>query len=213
LFNQVTITLVEIWNRKLHIYLGLYFLWFLWLFALSGLLLNHPQWQFASFWEERKQSEQVKKVRPPQEVDDLRIAQNLMQQLGLSGEIDWTTTRPSANRFDFRIVKPGQIIEVKTDLKTEEAAVHSTQTNGWGIVKMLHTFTGVRANAPNAERDWWATKIWSFSMDALSIGLVFLACSGILLWLKLKNGLILGTVILGSGLLSCGFFVFGLSWL
>ena len=36
------------WNQKLHIYLGLYFLVFLWLFAVSGLLLNHG-WQFAEF--------------------------------------------------------------------------------------------------------------------------------------------------------------------
>ena len=31
---------VETWNRKLHIYVGLYFLTFLWLFSFSGLLLN-----------------------------------------------------------------------------------------------------------------------------------------------------------------------------
>jgi hypothetical protein len=39
----------RVWNRKLHYYLGLYFLFFVWLFALSGLLLNHS-WTFAGFW-------------------------------------------------------------------------------------------------------------------------------------------------------------------
>ena len=34
----------EVWNRKLHYYLGLYFLFFLWLFSLTGLMLNHQQW-------------------------------------------------------------------------------------------------------------------------------------------------------------------------
>ncbi len=29
------------WNRRLHYYFGLYFLFFTWLFALTGLLLNH----------------------------------------------------------------------------------------------------------------------------------------------------------------------------
>ena len=28
-------------NRRAHYYLGLYFLFFLWLFAFTGLLLNH----------------------------------------------------------------------------------------------------------------------------------------------------------------------------
>jgi hypothetical protein len=208
---RTTINWLDIWNRKLHIYIGLYFLWFLWLFSITGLLLNHPKWLFADFWPNRNQSEFTRKVRPPLEADDLKIAHDLMRQLGLTGEIDWTTTRPAANRFDFRIVKPGQIIEVKTDLKTEEAVIYAIQTNGWGIVKMLHTFTGVRASDPSAERDWWATKFWSLSMDALSAGLVFLVGSGLFIWLKMEKGRILGCILLGLGTLSCGFFVFGLS--
>jgi hypothetical protein len=204
---------IDIWNRKLHIYLGLYFLWFLWLFAISGLFLNHPKWLIADFWPSRKQSESTRKFQPPLEDNDLRIAQSLMRQLGLTGEIEWTKTRPTSDRFDFRLVKPGQIIEVKTDLKAGKAIIHSIQTNGWGILKMLHTFTGVRATEPTAERDWWATKLWSFLMDAVSIGLIMLVISSLMLWLKLKNGRILGAVFLGAGLVSCGFFVFGLSWI
>jgi hypothetical protein len=211
LFEKITFLWMDIWNKKLHIYLGLYFLWFLWLFAISGLFLNHSKWLFADFWSSRKQSESIKKVQFPRETNDLRIAQNLMRQLGISGEIEWTKTHPAADHFDFRIVKPGQIIEVKTDLKAGQAVIQSIQTNGWGIVKMLHTFTGVRATDPAAERDWWATKFWSFSMDAISLGLIFLVVSGLIPWLKMKNRRILGAVILGSGLLSCGFFVFGLS--
>lgn len=213
MLGKITIFWMDIWNKKLHIYLGLFFLWFLWLFAISGLFLNHPKWLFADFWPSRNQSEFARKIQSPPEKNDLGIARNLMQQLGISGEIEWTTTRPASDRFDFRIVKPGQIIEVKTDLKRGEAAVNAIQTNGWGIVKMLHTFTGVRSTDLSAERDWWATKVWSFSMDALSIGLVILVISGIILWLKLKNSRILGAIFLGSGLLSCGFFVFGLALL
>ena len=35
---------LESWNRRIHYYLGLYFLLFLWLFSFTGLLLNHPRW-------------------------------------------------------------------------------------------------------------------------------------------------------------------------
>ena len=31
-----------VWNRRVHFYLGLYLLFFTWLFAFTGLLLNHP---------------------------------------------------------------------------------------------------------------------------------------------------------------------------
>ena len=37
----------ERWNRKLHFYAGLFLLLFIWLFAVSGLILNHPKWTFA----------------------------------------------------------------------------------------------------------------------------------------------------------------------
>ena len=46
---------LEVWNRKLHYYLGLYFLFFLWLFSLTGLMLNHQQW-FTDLYERRETS-------------------------------------------------------------------------------------------------------------------------------------------------------------
>jgi hypothetical protein len=39
--------------RKIHLYLGLFFLVELWVFAISGLILGHPQWQISQFWSRR----------------------------------------------------------------------------------------------------------------------------------------------------------------
>ena len=49
---------LESWNRRLHYYLGLYFLLFLWLFSLTGLMLNHQQW-FRDLYERRQTSYDV----------------------------------------------------------------------------------------------------------------------------------------------------------
>ncbi len=49
---------LEVWNRKLHYYLGLYFLFFLWLFSLTGLMLNHQQW-FRDLYERDQASYDV----------------------------------------------------------------------------------------------------------------------------------------------------------
>ena len=46
----------ERWNRKLHFYAGLFLLFFMWLFAFSGLVLNHPTWSFAESWTNRKET-------------------------------------------------------------------------------------------------------------------------------------------------------------
>ena len=50
---------VERWNRKLHFYFGLFLLFFTWLFAFTGLLLNHPTWSFAESWTNRKDRKSV----------------------------------------------------------------------------------------------------------------------------------------------------------
>ena len=47
---------IETWNRKIHIYVGLFLLWFIWLFGLSGMLLNHPQWLMQEGWQSREES-------------------------------------------------------------------------------------------------------------------------------------------------------------
>ena len=44
--NGRPLAICERWNRKLHFYTGLFLIVFLWLFAFTGLLLNHPTWMF-----------------------------------------------------------------------------------------------------------------------------------------------------------------------
>lgn len=43
-------------NRKIHIHLGLFLLLFIWLFSISGLIINNGKWKFASFYEQRQES-------------------------------------------------------------------------------------------------------------------------------------------------------------
>ena len=62
------------WNRKLHYYLALYFLFFIWLFALSGLLLNHGGWTFAQFYPNRKVSTLERAIDTPASMSDLEQA-------------------------------------------------------------------------------------------------------------------------------------------
>lgn len=200
------------WQQRIHLYLGLYFLVFLWLFAASGLLLNHA-WSFAEFWPQRQQSQREQRVTLSGSAADLPRAQDLMRQLNLAGEIEWTTTRPTPERFEFRVQRPGRTVDVRVDLGRQIATVQETRVNGWGVLRMLHTFTGTRANAPTAERDWWLTHLWSFAMDALAAGLVLLVITSVGLAVARRDRWRGSAVALGLGLAACGFFVFGLQWL
>ncbi len=204
---------IKIWNRKLHFYVGLYMLLFLWLFAVSGLILNHTNWRFAQFWPDRKESTSEQSIAVPRDAGRLARTRDLMQQLNISGEIDWPDSQPEPGHLQFRLTRPGQFFDVKADMHNQRATVRRTQVNGWGILYNLHTFIGVRMNNPNMERDWLLTKIWSFSIDALVLSLLFMVLSSYYMWYGLTGKRRLGMIALALGMLSCGFFVVGLVWL
>jgi hypothetical protein len=201
------------WNRKLHYYLGLYLLFFVWLFSFSGLLLNHAQWNFAEFWENRRQTTEERAILEPAIGDDVAQARDLMRQLAIRGEIEWTTTSKDTNRFDFRVSQPGLIYEVKADFARQKATVQQIQLNAWGIIRILHTFTGVRMDDSRNGRDWILTSLWAWAMDATAIGLVLMVLSSYYMWFELPQKRRLGLLALSLGLLSCGLFCLGLRWL
>ena len=200
------------WSQRIHVYLGLYFLLFLWLFSASGLLLNHA-WQFSEFWSRRQQSTREQTIAAPAGATALARAQDIMRQLGLAGEIDWTAARPESGRLEFRVHRPGRTAEVKADLQRGIANVQETRVNTWGVIRTLHTFTGTRVNAPSTERDWLLTKLWTFSMDALAAGMVLLVITSLILAWQRRERWIGSATALALGVAVCGFFVFGLRWL
>ena len=201
---------IRIWTRKLHNYLGLYFLVFLWLFAVSGLVLNHSTWSLAQFWKARAESTAERQIVGPAVTDDAAIAADLMRQLGIGGEVNETRRSPRGERFDFQVVKPGRVFRVEARLDSSKARVTTTRLNAWGAVDALHKFTGVKLGDPAQTRDWLLTKIWSFAMDALALGLVILVASGLYLWLRLADRRGPGLVALALGAACAAFFVYGL---
>src|SRR5881394_1189776 len=159
----------ERWNRKLHFYSGLFLIFFLWLFAFTGLLLNHPTWAFHEFWNNRKQTSYEREiVAPGQNVSgDLGQARDIMKQLGVDGEILWTTTRTDSNQLEFQVRRPGHFFAIKANWAQKRATVQRSDVNLWGVMKILHTFTGNVAYDPRNSRDWALTSLWAYSMDAV----------------------------------------------
>ncbi|MCC6586965.1 MAG: hypothetical protein IT168_09765 [Bryobacterales bacterium] len=200
---------VEIWNRKGHYYLGLYFLFFLWLFAFTGLLLNHG-WQFAEFWPNRTVTRFEREIQVPPTGADLNRARRAMSQLGITGEIEWTGESKDPALFQFRAVRPGKISTVAIDIARGNATVEQIAFNGWGTMRVLHTFTGVRRGDARNGRDWALTTVWVLAMDAVSAGLILMVLSGIYMWWRVPGKRRAGLAALMLGITLCGGFVFGL---
>jgi hypothetical protein len=104
---------LESWNRRLHYYLGLYFLFFLWLFALTGLMLNHQQW-FRNLYERDQVSHELS-IDTPSGITRLDQAHDVMRQLNLQGEIDFAAAQPVWH-IDFTVSRPNGAAQVRVDL-------------------------------------------------------------------------------------------------
>jgi hypothetical protein len=203
------------WNRKLHFYAGLLLLFFLWLFAFSGLLLNHPTWTIAESWSNRKDTdyERVITAPGPEVKGDLSQAREIMRQLGIEGEILWTTTRTNASHFDFQVRRPGHYLFLNADLAQQRVTVRHTVVNLWGVIKVLHPFTGVQIDDARQSRDWALTSVWAYTMDFVAVGLIFMVLSSLYMWWDLPQKRLPGAVAFGLGSLICGLFCIGLRWL
>jgi hypothetical protein len=205
----------ERWNRKLHFYSGLFLLFFLWLFAFSGLLLNHPTWSFAESWNNRRETNYVREIAAPgpEVKGNLGQAREIVRQLGMEGEILWTATTTNAEQFDFQVRRPGHFYFLKADLARKRVSVRQADVNLWGVIKVLHTFTGFPTDDARKRRNWVLTSIWAYSMDAVAAGLIFMVLSSLYMWFKLPQKRLPGAVVLALGSLSCGLFCLGLRWL
>lgn len=201
------------WNRRLHYYSGLYLLFFCWLFAFTGLLLNHPRWQFAQFWPNRVQSTTEHQFQTPEAANDIARASDLMRQFGLTGEIQWPAAQPADGSFAFHVTRPGRVVAVKANSSSGRATLEQSDVNAWGVMHVLHTFSGVPAAAPHNRRDWVLTTAWAISMDAVAAGLIFMVFSSYVMWYRLKARRLGGAIALMLGFAGCGVFVAGFSWL
>jgi hypothetical protein len=198
---------VETWNRKLHYYLGLYFLFFLWLFALTGLMLNHQPW-FRSLYD-RAESRHVLSIETPLGDTVLEQARDVMRQLGLQGEIDFPVSQPVWH-IDFNVSRPNGASQVRVDLTAKQAYVREFENGRLLAFQVFHTFSGSRFNQPASQRDWIVTSIWVWAMDALALGLIVMVFGSYYMWWQLKKRKALGVAVLACGVASCGVFVAGI---
>ena len=133
---------LEAWNRKLHFYLGLYFLFFLWLFSLTGLMLNHGQWPVSLAADERTEQRFERTIEAPVGATDAERVRHVMTQLGLVGEIDMPVQRPG--EMTFNTSRPSDSSQVRVDLAENRATVRQFTNSHMARFRILHTFSGSR---------------------------------------------------------------------
>ena len=192
--SLLSVEKVIVWNRRYHIYAGLFLLFFIALFSVSGLLLNHGKWKFASFWNERKESETITHITMPAIRDSSALPQKLMEQLNISGEV--SNIRLSHSGIGFRVARPGTVQEISIDYNNGICVRKKMVFNWWGKIRTLHTFNGTDRTNPDVRPNWIITRIWRLTMDIVAICLIFLCLSSWVIWYKMRRSYSSGFIVL-----------------
>lgn len=195
------------WSRKFHVHLGLFLLLFIWLFSISGLLLNHgSKWKFASFWDERKVKTTMTAVLIDSKLDSAALLNNIMSQLKISGEISQVYLTPDS--LDFRLSIPGHERNLHINLKDGTCTQKELTYNIYGKLRTLHTFNGVNKDNPGIPPNWIITRIWQFTKDVIAIGFIILCISSWIMWYKLRKKYKWGLPVLLLGIAVSIYFIF-----
>jgi hypothetical protein len=174
------------WNLKIHIYIGLFLLFFIWLFGFSGLLLNH-HWEFANFWEQRKEISYNKTIQIGDERGQFALVNDIKHKLNLNGSISNPSFSNDSILLNFIVSKPGTRYDIKANLDDGDILISEMKFNKWGILRALHTLRNPTKKEEGVNYQSIMASIWSISTDIISLSLVVLCLGGWILLLQVSG--------------------------
>ena len=195
------------WNRKIHIYLGLFFVFFMWLFGLSGLLLNH-HWEFAKSWERRNENSYQTTIPISRERNKLALAHEILNELDIKASIYNIRFTSDSALLNIVAAKPGRRYDIQAQLSEGDVQIKKTELDQWNIMTALHTLRNpITEELGERSASKWAS-LWSFSMDIVSAGLIVICLGGWYLWLQVKRErFYYGLISLSGGFILCLYFL------
>lgn len=201
---------LEVWNRRVHYYLGLYLLLFVWVFSFTGLLLNHLRWTLSRIpYEPSPVFDRT--IESPSGDTDLARAADVARQLHVRGEIEWRQAT------GLRQAGLQHRLSEASDSSTGQPGSQSRDRSAGGSQFLVGPadcahVQRLALQQPGTSRDWPLTSVWVAAMDALACGLLVTVIRSYYTWYRMKSKRTVGAVALSAGCLSCGLFVLGFAW-
>jgi hypothetical protein len=183
-----------LWLRDLHLYFGLAVSPLVLVFLVSTVLLNHG-------W---KPVVAVATVTVPVEVrgpvDTVDQAREILNRLGISGQILRARNFMQGNRVNIPVVTPRRRTTVNVDLQRQQAEIRTQTTGFLNSVVFLHVMPG--PHRPPGAPNWLFLRMWAWIADGIVGMVIFLTLTGVYLWAVLKGERRIGLVLIATGLAS-----------
>ncbi|HUQ92004.1 MAG TPA: PepSY-associated TM helix domain-containing protein [Bryobacteraceae bacterium] len=192
-----------IWTRDLHLYLGLFISPFVLLFAVSVFFLNHARMPLAAATPDKVITYNLQipsGIEQGQGMERVQRAAQILNQVGVTGEINFIRYVPKERRLVIPVVKPGVETTIDVDLEARTATVTRRKTTTWETLSYLHRSPGPHNVAIRG--NWLWTRVWKWVADATVYLVLFLSMSGIYLWAVLRSERTIGLTLLIAGAVS-----------
>jgi len=177
------------------------------LFGFSGLLLNH-HWEFAKFWENRKEIKYDKTIQISVEREQDALVHEIVNKLDLNGNIINPRFSNDSILLSFIVAKPGTRYDIQANLNEGEIMIKEAKFNNWGTMRNLHTIRNPTQKEQGERYQSVLASIWSISIDVVSVGLIVICLGGWYLWLQVgRKRFYLGLISIVSGFVVCIYFL------
>jgi hypothetical protein len=190
-----------LWIRDLHLYFGLAASPLVLVFAVTTVMLNHS-------WRPKVAIETVTvpvEVRGP--VDTVDQAREILNRLGISGQILRARNFTQGNRVNIPVVTPRRRVTVNVDLQRQQAEIRTQSTGFLNSLVFLHVMPG--PHRPPGAPNWLFLRIWAWMADGVVGTVIFLTLTGVYMWAVLKGERRIGLVLIATGLGSFAVLVSG----
>ena len=176
-------------TRDLHLYVGLFISPFILVFAISVFYLVHGL-AFRPAPGPSDASRTVADLTVPPDIAGMQgrarvdALRQVLDQLGVRGEIDFVRHLPDQHRLIAPVRLPDQDAVVELDYQQRTATVTSRRHGLGAALVFLHKMPGphnadLRGNSPLVAR-------WRLMADATTYMFLFVTLSGIYLWFALR---------------------------
>jgi hypothetical protein len=157
------------------------------IFAVSSLVIIYRPWLNSS----PQISESTVQISAEAAASARAAARELMANHGLKGDL--RQIEEGGDTISFRIVRPGEVAEVKYGRSSREAQIKVRRHGALETFVQLHTNHGFW-------HEYAPSNLWAAISLLTSIGLLLLGVTGIYLWFAHHRERLIGAILMGFGL-------------
>ena len=173
--------------RNVHLGLGLIFVLMALIFAVSSLVIIYRPWLGSS----PRISKSTVQISSEAAASARAAARELMANHGMKGDL--RQIEEDGDTVSFRIVRPGEVVEVKYGRSRGEAEIKVRRHGALETLVQLHTNHGLW-------HEYAPSNAWAAISLLASAGLLLLGATGIYLWFAHHSERLIGGILLGFGL-------------